>query len=160
LMNALYDFVFHIAVGDVAPPNQDIRSLQHALGQSVLRLLQRRRLADEVFRRGQPLGYRGVHAIGINLLDRLVLAFVAKLVPNGDVDLCTHGAGLNSKTIEQRRGFSALPYRMHFLHALQLSVKSFWIVQPCFIRFTLKMWPPSGGPRRFLAVLTSTVSAS
>ncbi|MCY1309229.1 hypothetical protein D9M70_593030 [compost metagenome] len=87
-VHALHDLVFHVAVGHVPPPGQDVGIGQDLLGKAVLRFVESggpdTDLGAEVFLDSCLDG--AVHAIGIEPGHEFVPLLVAVLAPDGDAD--------------------------------------------------------------------------
>ena len=86
LVDAGDDGVVDVVVGDVAPPGQDVRRVDHLLRKAVIGLVERggpssNRVAQQF---GEPGGDRAVHAFGIALANLGLVALVDVLAPHGD----------------------------------------------------------------------------
>ena len=79
-VNALDDFVPHLGVRLVAPPEQHVGRFEHAGAEAMLRLVQGRRAYVEP-RRAQRRGQRLMDAVRIDRADLGVGPLVAELVP-------------------------------------------------------------------------------
>jgi hypothetical protein len=80
---ALGDIVRDLVVGEVAPPEQDVRLRENVLGQAVLWLLKGRGVCL-VARLGQHVGHVFVDTVGVEFGDLLVFFLVDVLVPDSD----------------------------------------------------------------------------
>ena len=82
------DLVAYLAVAHVAPRGEHVGLSQDLFGQAVLGLVERGHPhhgpVPQVL--GYTRGNRGVHAVWVQLLDRLVPLFVKVLPPHGDAD--------------------------------------------------------------------------
>ncbi len=89
--DALHDFVLHLAMRGVAPPEQHVSRGQYPCRQAVFGFLQScgPNLETHIF--AQPFGNAAMHSIGINFPHDRVLALVDVLAPDGDADRFGHG---------------------------------------------------------------------
>ena len=99
LVHPLDDLVGDVAVGGVAPPDQDVGVGEHLFGETVLGLGERGRADDGPVAQvlGDPLGDRGVHAVGVDRRHVGLDLLVDVLAPDQDADRtrgtvgCGHG---------------------------------------------------------------------
>ena len=87
LLHALGELVGNLVVGDVTPPDDDVRLVEHGIGQAVVGLVERCRshhCARSQYG-AQAVGDHGVDAVGVELGRDTALALLHVFVPDHDV---------------------------------------------------------------------------
>jgi hypothetical protein len=82
LVNALDHGVADLIVGQVTPPNEDVRFGQDRLAQTVFRIVKRCRPGIDVGLLAQVAGNRPVDTMRVNMPDCLVTPFMNELIVN------------------------------------------------------------------------------
>jgi hypothetical protein len=88
--DALDNFILHLPMGRMAPPDQNVGIREHTFSQAMLRFLERNRadLQVSVFPQGSRDAF--VHPFGVYLPNDRVPALMHILAPNSDSNLARH----------------------------------------------------------------------